>query len=298
MSINFKTPIAPALNVKRREGPLVGIELEYEDCSHHQDLSGMYDFWHVDVDHSLRNGGLEFISKPLREIDLTPALQKVQVAIEKVQGSVNKRCGVHIHLNVSDLTFGEVWKVCTLYSIVEPMIFKEFADGREENHFCVPSFSNTVLQQYFYEDAISLYKGLNKRKKYPAGYLTDAVIAPKSLVPLRILALPKYAAMNTSALCKYGTLEFRQMRGTRDMAKVRKWARFLIRLRETALQYKDMDDILLEYEDKGLVELYGKLGLRGTEQPYVEDVTDAVDGAYIMVGHRPTKIEDLEWEIS
>ena len=300
MKVNFKTPIAPSLGITRLDGPLVGIELEYEQCKAGHLSADLYrKWWTLDIDHSLRNGGIEFISKPLKPSQLMPATLCVTKVLGEAGGVINKRCGVHVHLNVSDLTFEQLWNITTYYTLIEAMVFKEFADGREENHFCVPTYANSVLQRQFYDDAISLHRGIQKRTKRPGpSALGGSVIAPKQLLPLRILATPKYAAMNVNSLPKFGTLEFRQMRGSRDMLKVRKWARFLLNLREVALTYDNAEDILFEYEANGFDNLCGDLKLNISEDILPEDIIDCIDGAFTMVGHRPTKHQDLNWEIA
>lgn len=300
MIINFKTPISPAIGLKAGvTGAMVGIELEYEECdSHSINMTKMRPYWRIDIDHSLRNGGIEFISKPLDEVRLPKALAVAQEELRTAGGVANKRCGVHIHLNVSDLTFGEVWKITTYYALTEAFIFKQFADGREENHFCVPLFSNTVLQQNFYTDANSLHRGVHKHTKKPApsAIFADGSI-PKGLVPLHILDTPKYSAMNTGSLMKFGTLEFRQMRGTRDLDIVWEWAKFLINLRNVALRYESAEHILQEYEDNGFERLCADIGLNPQYSVPAEDLNDCVDGAFMMVGHEPTKYTELNWEL-
>jgi hypothetical protein len=50
--------------------------------------------------------------------------------------------------------------------------------------------------------------------------------------------------MNVKALGTYGSLEFRAMRGTRDLDLIYKWAEVLLNLREVAKTYASPDKII------------------------------------------------------
>jgi len=65
MKVDYNSPIGKSLGKKTLTGPYVGLELEYENCK--GTVAPLSD-WHTDIDHSLRIGGLEFISKPLKPI--------------------------------------------------------------------------------------------------------------------------------------------------------------------------------------------------------------------------------------
>jgi hypothetical protein len=302
MKITFNTPIRPVLGVRDVRGGRVGIELEYEECNVTTiALPKIKEYWSIDIDHSLRNGGIEFISAPLGSNSLPKALALVQEELRQAGGVANKRCGVHVHLNVADLTFAEVWKITTYYALIEAFIFKEFAEGREENHFCVPLFANTVSQQDFHEDANALrrgvYKGAKKLTPGAVQFLDPPEDPVKGSIPLNILSAPKYAAMNTGSLSKFGTLEFRQMRGTLDLDKVWRWAEFILRLRDAALSYESAEHILQEYENNGFDHLCGDLNLPQHDSAAKEDLEDCIDGAFMMSGHEPTKHTELDWEL-
>jgi len=308
MKLTYDSNIAKIFGKTLISGPKVGIELEFEQAD-----MGMIDtlqttLWKFDTDHSLRAGGLEFISIPIAPHQLTEALIQAKTALHSCGGIVNKRCGVHVHLNMLDLNFRQLWQVATYYTLLEPFIFKQYADGREDSHFCVPTWANTTLQQNFYLDACRLYRGLTPKKK-PSGLSPGMMAtlahvggglasnAPNLLAPLTILTNPKYSAMNFTCLPKFGTVEFRQARGTTSMSWVHDWTTFLLAIRSEALKFDSPDEIINEFERTGFLTLCENIGLEQSPDVNPDDLVDAIDAAIMMVGHKPTDHHTLDWEI-
>src|SRR3546814_10984266 len=61
----------------------------------------------------------------------------------------------------------------------------------------------------------------------------------------------RYASMNVKALGDYGSLEFRAMRGTRDMDLIYSWAENLLHLREFAKQFDNPAEIADTFSMRG-----------------------------------------------
>jgi len=301
MRIKYGTPLKAAFDFpKVLEGPYVGIELEYEGATEHLINYEALTRWSTAPDHSLRNGGLEFVSKPLGKLQIPAALAQVKKAIIDSHCMINKRCGVHVHLNVTDLTFFELWKIVTYYTAIEPFVFKHFADGREDSHFCVPMWQNTVQQVNLWQDAVTLHRGVDKRPANNPQLLNMPIGMgglKKTRVPLRFLKAAKYTAMNMQSIMRFGTLEFRQLYGTTDMRKVQKWVTFLIQLRERALEFSSPSAIAETLMCEGYAALLPEVGLEETGDINPMYVNDAIDAAILCVGHEPTDPEVFDWEI-
>jgi len=310
MRISYNTNIAKAFNVPFKAGPRVGIELEYEsaDAGKLYNNSGFLTRWKTTDDPSLRAGGIEFISLPTKPEHIELALEQVKKAMSITGAKATKRCGVHVHLNVTDLTFRELWNVAVYYTLLEPFIFKEFADGREDSHFCVPTWANTALQQSMYRDATVLHRGVQKivggAKLQPStgemamGIGGHPVLSNKRhAVPLYMLGNAKYSAMNFTPLEQFGTVEFRQHGATLDMRKVQRWAEFILRLRTAALDYLDPEAIMRQFDEDGFLTLCEAMELAQSPNVNPNDIEDAVDAAALIVGHAPTDHHDLQWEM-
>ena len=310
MRISYDTNIAKAFGVPFKAGPRVGIELEYEsaDAGKLYNNNGFLTRWKTTDDPSLRAGGIEFISLPTKPEHIEMALEQVKKAMSITGAKATKRCGVHVHLNVTDLTFRELWNVAVYYTLLEPFIFKEFADGREDSHFCVPTWANTALQQSMYRDATVLHRGVQKivggSKLQPSlgemamGIGGHPVLSNKRhTVPLYLLGNAKYSAMNFTPLEQFGTVEFRQHGATVDMRKVQRWCEFLLRLRTAALAYTDAEAIMNQFDEDGFLTLCETMEITQSPDVNPNDIEDAVDAASLIVGHQPTDHHDLNWEI-
>lgn len=309
MRISYDTNIAKAFSVPFKAGPRVGIELEYEnaDAGKLYNNSGFLTRWKATDDPSLRAGGIEFISLPTKPEHIELALEQVKKAMLITGARATKRCGVHVHLNVTDLTFRELWNVAVYYALLEPFIFKEFADGREDSHFCVPTWANTALQQSMYRDATVLHRGVQKIiGGTKLQHFQDTAMGigghpvpslKRHSVPLYLLGNAKYSAMNFTPLEQFGTVEFRQHGATTDMRKVQRWAEFLLRLRTAALAYTDGNAIMEQFETDGFFTLCETMELAQSPNVNPNDIEDAVDAAALIVGHEPTDHQDLKWEM-
>jgi hypothetical protein len=302
MKVKFDTSLKQGLRLKKLyEGVRYGIELEYEGCElGHVPYESYTKYWSTTHDHSLRAGGVEFISKPLAPSKLDEALSMVKDAIVESGAHISKRCGVHVHLNVTDLTFRELWQVYTLYAAVEPFAFKQFADTREDSHFCVPLWANTAMQHKMFNDASRLRLGITQppasdsvlmQNPGPSGGLM------RSPIELSSLATAKYSAMNVQALLKFGTLEFRQLPGTTDMRKVRRWCEFLGNMREYARSFESPEAIATTLLNEGYAALLPECGLDEALDINPDYVEDAIDACVMLVGHERTNPNDLDWEI-
>jgi hypothetical protein len=251
----------------------LGIELEYE--RYHGDFPELA-WWRCERDASLRNGGVEYISNPLLPEDLDEALDEVQESIEDNQLEASWRCGGHTHVNAMYWTFKELLTYTTLYALVEPYIFGNFAPGRESNHFCVPLWSNHQLIDRLAHDAVKL-----RAKKGMAH-------------SLQLLGCNKYSALNFKPLKVLGTIEFRHIPSTTNMAAIQNWCAFLMRSVAYAKTFSDPESVVAAYEDNGIENMLENLGLHTCEID--RDTTkDAYIAANMVIGHDPRKWQDLDW---
>ena len=216
MIVDFNTCVGNSLNKMRYKTQRVGLELEYEHTK--QGMPVIDNMWHTEIDHSLRAGGMEYISVPLLEKEIEEAVFLMVESAKSENSKVTPRCGLHVHVNASYMKWRELYNFCTYYTLLEPALFATFAPGREQSHFCVPTWMNTALAEFMYQDGQKLRDGI-KIPKAVAGEWKKASLhlgvaaggmPTTSYGALRMLRTPKYAALNISSLKKFGTLEFRQ----------------------------------------------------------------------------------------
>jgi hypothetical protein len=278
-------------------GQRVGIELEYEKYNG-EHVRGI-DLWNLIPDNSLRDNGIEFVSTVLPRREIAQAFEQAKKLIELTRVKATPRCGIHVHLNVAPYTWGQLWSLSVLYTLLEPTIFKQYAPERQTSHFCVPSFSNDVLAKTMMEDMGKLRGKDVVAQRY--GY-DDAGNArpldPERVLPkLGLLGTNKYTAMNYSRLHDLHTVEFRQLDAYEDLKIVREWVEFLLRMQRIANNYgNEPQAVLDDYERIGLEGLCDKVGLDMQEIDEL-DQDDAEDVATFMVGYKTPMWEDLEWKI-
>src|SRR5690606_20552787 len=133
--------------------------------------------WRVIPDNSLRNG-IELVSYPLKGKSLYYALADLHRFFHKNQkANFSHRCSMHVHMNVSDVTYEQLLVMTAFYLTVEGIFFDTFFRTRKGNNYCYPLVATQLEQS-------DLEKGQLSRDVW------------------------KYAAVNMYHLRDYGTMEF------------------------------------------------------------------------------------------
>lgn len=345
MRVDLHTKISEYFGVKELNGLKYGLELEYENAkiTRLDTDSTPLTRWKLEKDHSLRNNGIEFISRPTALDKMEITFDQMIAAAKSIGATPTSRCGLHVHVNMTDKTFLDLYNLSVLYTLLEPVIFAEYCSGRQESHFCVPTYTNTVLVENMFDDIQRLRRGFNvpepekarptkkvtvKKvnpvdyfgpvgmpepldlnnttqmfyvagpgglKKVPADKWCPALAYPS---PLKFYQVAKYAALNYSALKKFGTLEYRQHPSTINKSDLMRWINLLDRLHQVAYGFTDPLDIIQIYDEDGLYSLCARIGLNQTKEVDPIDLEDAVDAATMMAGHQPVDWRQLEWEVA
>lgn len=149
---------------------LYGVEIELENCIYPNNFDRI-PYVTIKEDQSLRNNGYEFVTDPLPYSSTLSQLTSAIAAINKTFPEVDPsfRAGVHVHINVKDLTPQQLFRLLTLYYIVEPVIYSVCGD-RSDNLFCVPWRGSVVethlLTGHWKEDIYTLEKIRKSSDKY------------------------------------------------------------------------------------------------------------------------------------
>lgn len=177
----------------------VGIEVEVENVGL---LPAMNRVWQHHEDASLRNGGAELVTQPILATVAPVCLEHLFTQVLSAECCFGPRTSVHVHLNVQDLTRPQTMDLILLYSIYEKLFYKFVGKGREKNIYCVPLYDCDMLP-----NLIDLGETRNNRWS-------------------------KYTGFNTLPIRTYGTVEFRHMHGTTDVAKLAMWINLICKLKE------------------------------------------------------------------
>ena len=100
-----------ALDKKKGE---IGVEIEAE--FEHPLMAAVPNPWRVDLDGSLRGYAYEFVLKnPVSRGTINSALNKLEGCLSDHKILHSIRAGIHIHLNVQDLTIKQVLNFMMCY---------------------------------------------------------------------------------------------------------------------------------------------------------------------------------------
>jgi hypothetical protein len=216
-----KNTILNVIGLKETQG-LFGVEIEAEG---HNLPTFLKPYWRVDDDPSLKAGfeGREYVMpKPSSLEGVREALNFLDRAYIDNETTVEETItsGVHVHVNVQDMTPKELFTFITTYFILEELLVTYCGPSREGNHFCLRAKDAEWIIHELIEVAIN-----RKLKRLD----TDTL---------------RYCSLNVYSLFKYGSIEFRAMRGTRDLDAIYEWVEILARVREASLEFKQPSDVL------------------------------------------------------
>lgn len=178
-----------------------GIEVELEGVTN---PSGVFGF-QLKEDNSLRNHGTEYVTLGgLRGPCLSLAVSTLFSSLP-ASTHFSPRTSIHVHVNVRDLTFDQLFNVAMLYYVFEAAFFHYVGRNRDRSVFCVPWGSSFGYSNFI-----------------------------QSIQSNRIVknTFFKYHALNIVPVTnpRQGTIEFRHMYGTRDLTKIFDWINIIHRL--------------------------------------------------------------------
>jgi hypothetical protein len=205
---------------------LVGLEIEVEGRHLPDDVVGFRKMG----DGSLRGESAEFVFKgPTSRIGTGRRVNKLFNAYKERGTRLDNsyRCSSHVHLNVQEFTMTQVVNLFVLYAIFEEYLVKYCGEEREGNLFC--------LRIRDAEYTTALLRKAIETSNY--GLLDTEEI--------------RYGAVNLSALGKYGSVEFRSMRGVDSPEEILTWIDLLLSLHKAAQEYASPKDILKEFSISG-----------------------------------------------
>ena len=200
----------------------VGIEIEMEGSNHFPTGDRLPRAWRAESDGSLRGSSIEYILKrPINIDSVGNSLAALRKSLADYNTRVNKsfRAGVHVHVNVQELTFQQVVNFAVLYYIFESTLVKYCGSQREGNHFCLRL----------------------KDAEYPL-YLLETALDNEDYYLMRTQDI-RYASLNFNSMYNFGSLEFRAMETMPDMSKIEDWAKILCKLRDYACSIPNLQDV-------------------------------------------------------
>lgn len=247
--------------ITRKKGELYGVEVEFEgDLLPHNHFLG----WRYSVDPSLKGrDNAEYVfTKPMNYKESLDSVDALYKYLDKNGAKYNDsvRAGVHVHVNVQDLKWKELFTFLMSYYLIENVLTKWCGKGRSGNHFCLRS-KDAEYQQ------LMILKALKDNKF--AELDTDDI---------------RYTTVNLISLFKFGSLEFRALRTPKTPDRIKLWINILTNVKENSLKhYKDPRDVLEKLSFDGPdVLLKTLLGDMYKEVVTAESFDDVLDSIYYV----------------
>ena len=196
----------------------IGVEIELEAQSEFPPCVKTDYYWRQLADGSLRSDyNAEYVLRRPRSVKaVTKAIDKLKEKIDQSYTQLvdSVRAGTHVHINVRDLTFRELWTMVTCWYILEELLTDTLCgEGRSGNHFCLRAKDADVL-------LVRVGQVLREGNINRLG--RDDI---------------RYSALNFVSLHKYGSIEFRALRSPLDFSVIKEWVGVLINLKINSKKY-------------------------------------------------------------
>jgi hypothetical protein len=215
----------------------LGLEIEVEGENLPDYIS---DKWRVESDDSLKTDeAFEYVTaKPHTLYGIKCRINELKKAYEERNSTIHEsvRAGVHVHLNVQDWNVKQVMTFATAYYVIEDVLMQYAGENREGNLFTLRAQDAEYV----------IFKLLDVLKKRNLNLLNTSII--------------RYASLNYYSLFKYGTLEFRGMRGTGDLDAIYDWVKVIDELSRTIInEFSDPTEVLNSMSGHGELNFIRKL---------------------------------------
>lgn len=213
-----------------------GIEIEVEGAGLKEMQTAT---WVTERDGSLRGNypdqAAEFVfKKPLAFNESIKAINSL-FRSQRTAGArfdFSFRTSIHVHMNMLNYTLPQIYNTIYTYFLVEDVLVEYCGASRKANRFCLTANAAEGILDIVKHIFVQGERGIDEIKRLNG----DAV---------------RYAALNLHGLRKYGSLEFRAMRGTDDIETIVNWLTALHNLKEFATKYKSVADIHDEFLHQG-----------------------------------------------
>ena len=144
-------------------------------------------------DGSLRNNGMEFITKPVNYERALQLFDTLHTGLVTGPEPFSPRTSIHVHVNMANMTLDQLKHFLLTYVLLEPVFFEVAGETRKHNIHCVP-LTYTILPTIYCKSIVEIVKSWSK-----------------------------YSAFNLLPIKTQGTVEFRHLYGTNDAYIYRKW---------------------------------------------------------------------------
>lgn len=116
---------------------LVGVEWEYNSAANGTPLTNWKTKWHSQLIHD-GSCGLEAVTPPAAGDHMVNCLRELGKAFVEGRAEIDERCGIHVHIDSSDLSWYDMRRLLHTYAQVEPILYMLAGQNRINNRYCIP----------------------------------------------------------------------------------------------------------------------------------------------------------------
>lgn len=230
-------PIISSLRNRGIEKGEIGLEIECEgnkfpkaDTYNYGSEANLPKHWLYHKDGSLRgNDNAEYVIKgTIKFSEAEKHLKALWKALDTYGTKLDdsNRTSVHVHLNCQMFHANRLASLMCMYIAVEELLTAWCGEHRVGNLFCLravdaPGIVETLCRYFRTYGGMTIPDGIH------------------------------YAGMNAQSLQKYGSLEFRSLRGCSDYETILKWVGILQHLYEKSADIKDPRDVIAAFSYEG-----------------------------------------------
>lgn len=205
----------------------IEVELEGDFIPQIPNLRG----WNCVPDGSLRGGGMEYVTdKPYTMYGTVVKVRRLLKALNEHGAKINtesKRAGIHLHINVLELTRAQLVTFYCMLVMFEEGIVKYCGKSRVGNLFCLRTSDaeNPIQAMASFARGRSIFDLDNENIRY--------------------------SAINLCAIPKHGSIELRCMRSTLDTKYLLEWIRSINAILEYSKSLSSPTKLLEQYSRMG-----------------------------------------------
>ena len=171
--------------------------------------------WEIKYDSTC---GLEVVSPALKlnQDGESEELKTGCDALMALRPRVDRQCGLHVHVDVSDFSWKELQKLLALWARYEPFFYSMVPQSRRNNHYTVAVRGETWAEAHR-NDVAEYYPALRALKATSNRAFESACFD-----------LGKYRTLRMNMWAVKGRVEFRMHSGTVSYEKIKRWVQLVL----------------------------------------------------------------------
>ncbi len=231
--------------------------------------------WAFHNEGSLRHYGFEYVlNEPMNIADTREAIHRLFKWIDQRKGIIpltnSIRTSTHVHFDVTKWNYIDLLRFVIVYWILEDVLSSFCGETRKGNLFCLRLKDATYTQNTIAE------------------YLSRGECLPKAITHNDY----RYSSVNFSSVTKFGSIEFRLMRGVDNAKEACSWIDILEKIKEYSFKFNtplDVREAFLKKHDAASYasDILGSelFGLVSSHLPKDFCVPSSVRDSFMYVSH-------------